>query len=1134
MMRTIYILLISLCIGFTAWGSDRYAANSVLSEGKWVKVRVSETGMYKITYAELRKMGLEPEKVSVHGYGGWMLDENFSTSTNYIDDLPATAIWRGNDYIVFYARGPQKWEYAQVDGRSTFAHTNNPYSDYGYYFLTDVTGLKDMEMEPLLEIDGAIQQIKTFDDYILHENDWVSLNESGRELYGESFEISRSQSFSFTIPGIVSDQGVATMRFVSRSTSSSGTAKLNIGDESVLTCTMAAVTNNATAPYTKATASLKTGDWKGEKSQNVKVDIVYGQSGHTNSRLDYIRLHFKRELKPYGGYKSFRSINSTVSRSRFVVQGANANTLIFDVTDVLNPKLMETKLEGSELSFSIPLGYLREFMIVQTDQLKDGPEIIGEIVPQNLHALDQRDMIIIAPNAFREQAQLLAQEHIDRDGLTVEVVDPIAIYNEFSSGTPDATAYRRFMKMFYDRYTGDDAPKYLLLFGDGLYDNRGKTDAVKNIYKELEDRLLLTYQSDNSLNVNSYVTDDYFGFLEDTQSAVANASAKLCLGIGRIPVRTETEAKQVVQKLITYMNNEELDTWKNKVCFVADDGGPGDTPKYTQEDMDDAEFLADYMESDHPEFLVNRVYLDAYKKNKGGSGSYPEAKTKIERLLKNGLMLINYSGHGNTQAWADEKVITDGDIQKATYTNLPLWVTASCDFTRFDSPTTSGGEMVLLNKVSGGIALYTTTRPVFRSSNKLLNRGLMRNLFVKSNGLRLTLGQVMQQTKNALGSDSNKLCFVLIGDPAMKLNYPEQKARITAINGKSVSSSEFVQFKASEVITIEGEVLDTDGNRDTSFNGKVKSSIFDSKDSVRTLNNNGSGVYKYMDYIYPLSFPEGAVTNGTFSFTFEVPKTISYSGEQGKLNLYAFNEETGDEAQGAFLNYIVGGTVENATVDTVGPEIKALYLNDTTFVDGGKVNTTPLFVATLWDQSGINITGASVGHDITLIVDSDPSRVYTLNDYYIHESNQEGMVTFSIPELEPGMHTAEFMVWDIRSNSSRRTFTFEVVEGLKPVLSELIANPSPARETVDFRLSHNRPESQMNVTIMVYDISGKLQWKQDVQGASDLFKDYIVSWDLTNMRGARLRPGVYFYQAAISTHKSKEATKANKLIILAQ
>ena len=678
--------------------------------------------------------------------------------------------------------------------------------------------------------------------------------------------------------------------------------------------------------------------------------------------------------------------------------------------------------------------------------------------------------------------------------------------------------------MFYDRSSSlGNPPKYLLLFGDGIYDNRGISGEVQGVSWS---NMLLTFQSQESLNVYSYATDDYFAFLEDNSGSNFSRD-KMCLGVGRFPIRTVTEATQMVDKTISYMENKDSGSWKNNVTFVADDGNNEDS--FTTNHMKQADQLAEAIEEMQPGFLVNKVYFDAYKRS--SLGTYPDVHNEIEKLLKSGQLLINYTGHGSTTHWADESVWTQTDINNSSYKHLPVWVTATCDFTRFDDVKTSAGESVFLNPTSGGIALFTTTRVVFSGNNANLNKALIDNLFQEGANSRYTLGEAMMYTKRQL-NDSNKLNFILIGDPALKFAYPEYKARVTAVNGEAVSDEPF-EFKALSRITVEGEILNPSGSFAADFTGVLSSTIFDSQSSITTLGNS-SEKFTYLDYPNTIYIGRDSVRNGKFSFTFMVPKDISYSNKKGKLNLYASSETK--EAQGSFFDFIVGGTSDTAETDTIGPEIRQIYLNDSSFVSGDKVNTTPYFVAKLWDKSGVNITGSSVGHDMMLTIDSMPSMSYNLNSYYalLPDSENEGLVQFSIPEMEPGMHTAEFKVWDILNNSTTYTFTFEVAEGLKPNLIEMYATPNPARDQVEFFLHHNRPESNLKVTVMVYDMTGKFLWSTEKSGSSELFKAYIVTWNLTDNGGRRLRPGVYLYRAAISTNNSKEATKANKLIILAQ
>ena len=964
----------------------------------------------------------------------------------------------------------------------------------------------------------------TFDDYVLHEEELVSVNSSGRELYGESFTSTLSRDFTISVPGITNDEGKATLSFISRG---NGTITMNVDGNALISGSVSVPSDE----YEVARELYRERAWMADKGETVKVNIGYSTTGHKNVHLNYFRLQMKRQLKVYDNYTFFRSLSARGNASRFVIQGADASTLVFDVTDGVNPQQMETSLNGTELSFSIPASAsLREFVVVKPSQIK-APVTVGEVANQNLHALPQQDMIIIAQPNFTTQAERLAEAHRTKDNLTVRVVTPESIYNEFSSGTPDATAYRRFMKMFYDRKTSEaDAPKYLLLFGDGSFDNRKLTSAWKSVDMS---NMLLTYQTENSLSSQSYVIDDYFGFLDDADNKKSLQNKKLCLGIGRFPIRTVEQATQMVDKVISYMENKNTGSWKNNLCFMADDGS--NTDGFMTEHMEFADQLAGYVESEHPEFLVNKLYYDAYKKDMT-AGTYPDVRSGLQKLLKDGLLLFNYTGHGGTTALSDEKVLTQTDINQFTYTHLPVWVTATCDFTRFDDLNTSAGEDVFLNKSSGGIALFTTVRVAYSRPNFPINDNVIRNLFERNNGRRRTLGEVMQATKNTLSS-VYKLGFCLIGDPAVKMAYPEFGMKVTTVNGQSVDGNS-ISFKALEKITVEGEVLDASGQLVTDFTGIVNPTVKDSKVTVTCLKNSNkddSPAFTFTDYPNTIFIGNDSVRNGKFSFTFTVPKDISYSNLQGKMNLYAVDTESGNEAQGNFDNFIVGGTSDTAETDTIGPEIRALYLNDTTFVDGGQVNTTPYFVAELWDKSGVNITGSSVGHDMMLVIDESTVLSYNLNSYYelLLGEDGTGIVKFPIPALEPGKHTAEFWVWDILNNSTVRTFTFEVVEGLKPFLFDVIATPGIAREQVTFHLMHNRPESWMRVGIMVYDLAGRQLWKHEESGTSGLFENYTVSWDLTS-GGARMRPGVYIYRAAISTDNSKDATKARKFIILGE
>ena len=1126
-------VLLCLCFSLSVKAGERYTDNSVLSKGNWVKIQIEQDGIYKLTYSELKKMGFDdPSKVSVYGYGGWPLEEDFTKP--YVDDLPAVPVLRKDDYILFYGRGTTKWE-AQIRNEN-FTHTNNPYSVYGYYFLTDGAEVKVPEQ---IKYDKTTsERIETFDDYLLHEKELVSINLSGRRLF-EKLSQSTQTFNDFGNPetlGIVEGEIYVDCKFVPLTTTSEAQGEITLSFAGNKLYNGNTSLQSGTYTKGKDMELAQKYEYKAGDHLSVKLEYKKSQQPSTDGYVDYIRLNVKRQLKTYNEpYTFFRSFKSRNHISRFVIEGANSACMVMDITDPANCKIIETELTGSTMSFTIPeSNSLREFVLIRTDRT-DFPVPVskGAVECRNLHGWSNKDMIIISPSTLRKEAERLKEAHETQDGLRVEVVTPEEIYNEFSSGTPDATAYRRFMKMLYDKAASkEDRPKYLLLFGDGAYDNRFVTESWSKMSDKERENFLLTFQSENSLDEKSYVTDDYFGFLDDASNEKSVESCPVDIGIGRFPIRSVSDARKMVNKVIRYMNNEELGIWKSETCFVADDGGNADKDKNMH--MEQADAAAKTVERQASDILAGRLFFDNYVKDFSSSNPYEAVTSQMNKKLREGLSLINYTGHGNTTSWSDEKVLTQQIIDKFSYSKLPLWITATCDFCRFDALATSAGESIFLNEKSGGIALYTTVRVAYADTNEIINRHFLESLFTQdANGQYPVLGDVVKETKRKHTGPRN-LNFTFIGDPAIKLNLPTYKIRISTINGKDVAL-DTPNFRAYDEVVVEGEILSQDNLSVDNFNGKLDVKVMDSKISITTRNNfRNESAFKYEDYKNLVYKGSTQVQNGKFSFSFYVPGNISYSGKTGKMILYASDSEQKIEAKGNFTNYKVQGTSDDPLDDHEGPEIVKLYLNDSTFVSGDKVNTTPFFYARLWDQTGVDITEGGVGHDVMLMIDNKPFTSYNLNSYYdnIFGRKGEGEVRFGIPQLSAGMHEAVFKVWDVMGNPTTYTFRFEVDESLKPFIINIVATPTPAKGNVEFHLTHNRPESQMKVGIMVYDIAGRLHWKHEETGSSELFKDYVIDWDLRNNSGSHVRPGVYIYRAAISTNNSKEATEAKKMIIL--
>jgi len=1156
MKRKYYKLSLLLCFvlnNFNFVFAERYTTESVLNNGRWMKFGIETTGIYKITYSDLEKLGFNPERVSVWGYGGEILEENFDnvySKGRYMDDLPQVAVWRGNGYLLFYGKGVTKWTYRDEATKKSFIHENNPYSTKGYYFITDQYEPKSIETIPYENITGL--RIEKYDDYYLHEKDVLSINKSGRELFGESLNGSGVQIPSITISGITDDPCKVEFRAVARLNNSKETV-LSINGTEVCSGTIISDTDS----YQKAKSVEAFGEYSGNKTDGMRFTVKLDGGNYENAHLDYIRLSFKRELKfSDASFFMFRNISSKGNDACFKIKNATTKSLILDVTEAENMKIVETRLDGTELSFQAHSNnVLKEYAAVQTDKSIAQIDIksFEEVKNQNLHSLSQQDMIIISPDDLIPAAQELAAFHID-EGLKVQVINPIHIYNEFSSGTPDATAYRRFMKMFYDRSRSDtEKPQYLLLFGDGSYDNRFITTDWTS--KPDKKRFLLTYQTQESLGPTSHVVDDYFGFLTDNSGQNVRFDT-VQLGIGRFPITSLTKAKEMVKKVIDYAGS--TGKWKNRVAFVADDGNTSDN--WDTEHQISADNLADVIEAKRPDYIVNKIFFDNYPRTLTGQSGYKGVTDRIKKLLDDGLFLINYIGHGDTQSWSEERVLTQNMINKMQYAYLPIWITTTCDFCRFDATATSAGESVFLNSKGGGIALFTTSRVTYHPSNYNLNRSIIDILFSEKRNYNLRLGDVIRQAKheNIDGKGrGQQFGFCLIGDPALKIYYPQNVAEIQTINDIPVSDDALFQFKARENIAIEGTITNSTGAVNSEFNGVIDFVIMDNRDTFETRGNNKATItglngkkeevirkIKYVDYKSMISSSlMTQVVDGHFRLEFEMPEDISYSDinpdksprfTNGKISMHAYHTDNIQEASGSFSNYKAGGTADEYSTDDDGPEIRKIYLNDSTFVDGDKVNETPYFVAYVWDKSGINTSGNSVGHDIILRTSNTFHTFYNLNNYYtpIFENKGEGIIQFSIPKLLPGMYTAEFLIWDIRGNSSVKEFSFEVVEGLKPNLYEIIASPNPAREYVHFRLSHNRPKSDLRATVYVYDLKGSMIWVKSVEGSSELFKDFVVEWNLLDMNNSRVKPGVYIYRADISSNKSREATKAQKIVIL--
>lgn len=770
------------------------------------------------------------------------------------------------------------------------------------------------------------------------------------------------------------------------------------------------------------------------------------------------------------------------------------------------------------------------------------PEYVYNITNQDLHAHGPADMVIIISTSqhLREQAERLAALHVQADSMRVRIVPADEIFNEFSSGTPDATAYRRYMKMLYDRAeTEADMPKYLVLFGDGAWDNRMVTQGWRGYSP---DDFLLCFESDNSYNhIDCYVSDDFYCMLDDGETIQDGNSRYSCYGkpdvaVGRFPVRTATEAGIMLDKLEQYMSNANAGAWQNTIVLMGDDGN-------NNVHMVTADRVANMVKADHPQYNVRKIMWDAYNREVTSTGnSYPDVVRLVKQYMANGALVMNYNGHGSANSISHEQVLVLSDFQSAVSSNLPLWVTAACDILPYDGLEDNIGEAAVLNPRGGAVAFYGTTRTVFTSYNENMNMAFMRELLDDSEGL-VSVGEAARRAKVYLveaqsGGDVtvNKLQFTLLGDPAMKLAMPTLGAVVDSIGGVAVGEGGTVRLGAGSEVVVRGRILD--GNATASgFNGTLTATVSDAEQEVvcklnNTDPNDGSDeAFVFTDRSSVVFKGSNTVSDGQFEFSFVVPKDIMYSDGNGLINIYAVNDDCTKTAAGASSAITFNGSAE-LSPDSVGPAIYC-YLNSSSFTNGSYVNPTPYFVAEVSDEDGINASGGGVGHDLQLIIDGDMSQTYVLNDYFSFDfgSYKSGTIGFSIPTLSEGEHRLQFRAWDVLNNSSTSELTFRVARGVEPSIIDVECTENPAVTATTFRIIHDRIGSELDVVLDLFDMSGRHLWSYS---ETDVPTDNVltIDWDLTVGGGRRLGTGVYLYRVRASCDGSSYTSKTKKLIII--
>ncbi len=1115
-----------------AKSNPKYASSSKLSNGSWYKMKISEPGMYKLSYSQLVDMGFSNmSSIGVFGYGGLLsktagdvIADDIPERPIYKVDVNSNSIFDNGDYLLFYAEGPNTIDYS-----STLAtHQFHNYSEYAYYFVSDQgSSMTTVDLASLSDYD---YNVTTYDDYKFLENDSVNLMHSGRTMYWREFDYYLTHNFSLNIPNVSLSDSVDIN--VNLAAKSSVLSYFDLYLNGILQnrLNISSVSGTATDWYAR-TNSYR---WFKIKptSDNFTFSISYTKTA-TNSKgwLDNISIQLRRKLIMDSGFLCFRDVESVeVGKSaKYNISNVVAGTVIWDISNRFSVnKIVNGNYSAGSYSFIADASTLHEYVAFNPNAsfpspIYAGQSDVGPVANQNLHSLQPADLIIVSHPDFYSQGEGIKALHEQYDDMSVIITTPQRIYNEFSSGTPDVSAIRNFVKMLYDKAgSADELPMNLLLLGDGSYDNLSNDPSVSNF--------ILTYESESSLApVSSFVSDDFYVFLDNGEGSISGAH-DMDMGVGRIPVKTAEEATDFLNKLRSYYSPISYGNWKNNLLLIADDAEGGETIHQTQSNT-----LATQIETDYPVFNIDKIFLDDYEQISTVQGHrYPDVNQAINDNINNGVLVVNWIGHGNQNGWAHESVLTLSMIK--TWQNrdkYPIFVTATCEFSPFDHHTiVSGGEEVLLNPDGGGIALFTTTRLAFATSNASLSYKFYKNIFAIGIDSKInTIGLSVTYAKNLQGSDTNKRVFALLGDPAMRPSVPLHEAFTTKINGVAVESFTDTISAMSEV-RFDGVIKNPDGTIATDFTGLIYPVVYDKRMDYSTRGNDGYSPLDYTAQKNMIFRGKASVVNGIFNFSFIVPVDIAYFYDAGKVSYYAHNNSD-TEAHGYDKSFIIGGTSDNPIVDNDGPIIE-LYMNDEQFVPGGITDENPLMLAQISDESGINTVGSGIGHDITLIYDANTANAIVLNKFYESATDDytSGEVNYPMSELALGPHTLTVKAWDVLNNSSEAVTDFIVANSSELVIDHIFNYPNPFSTNTSFYFDHNQPFVNLDVIIQVFTVSGKHIKTIETDVMTTGYRSNPIMWDGKDEFGDKLAKGVYVYKVKVKSPTGAVVDKFEKLVIL--
>ena len=1125
----------------TVQSPNAVVVSSVLKTGSWKRFYVQKSGVYKISKAFLQQLGLnvnvDPRTIKLYGNGGKMIP--LLNSIPYPDDLAENAIkfvgeedgvFNDSDYILFYAEGVDNWnEESQT--------SVNLYADRTYYYITS-SASNGKRITPLIEPSGSVTTaFNTFDDTKIYEVDKNNIARLGRKWFGDPFNVQTNQTFTFDFSNLDVSQFLK--------------VKVQAAAASVVNTSMSVSCNNQNlgslffSPISSGSIFASEDDLMANFNSSatiINVVLSYNNSGvpTSNAFLDYIKLTGKCFLKGYGKQFRFQIDNAASLSGIGGYQFTSASTIneIWDITDIYN---VRSKVNSGQANFEIKsdLGVKAQFLALDISDLYsplsdssvnvENQDLKGAVFLNNLNVFQDVDYLIVAPSIFMPQAERLANFHRQKSNLNVKVVLLDKIYQEFSSGKQDIGAIRNFVKYIYNNASVPSKKlKYLCLFGDTSFDYKDRIPNNTNFVPAFESLYSFSLSS-------SFVSDDYF-VLMDNDEGDMNSFKGLDLAVGRILASSSTQADQMIDKIMQYYDQNSLGKWKGTVTMISDDIDK-ESDILLEVDMNN---MADAIALNKPFFNVKKVLADSYvQETTSGGQKYPKVNEEFMNAFQQGSLVVNYLGHGGEDGLAQERIFEKNDaVSLNNPYKFPLFITVTCEFTRFDNPfKPTAGEYVYLNPYGGAVAMVTTTRQIGQSTGTQFNVELNKKLYSFGSNDYVSIAEAVRVSKNVSSSPGNNVVSFL-GDPAMKLAIPKPKVILTKINDVPIASSTD-NLQALSMVKLSGEVVDENNVLLNTYNGDISVNVFDKMLTKSTLGNDGivqgSSVFKInFNTLGEIIFRGNAsVSNGKFDITFMIPRDIQIPLGNGRVSFYAKNNAVVEDQIGYNTDIKVGGLNPNPVADITPPKVR-IYMNNESFVSGGITNQSPIFLAFLEDEHGIN-TASGIGHDIVAFLDGDETKPVVLNDYYETELNNftKGKLKYPFKNLSVGLHTLTFKAWDVYNNLIKAELQFIVAGDEDITLSNVLNYPNPFVNHTEFWFNHNRPFEPLEVQVQVMTITGKIVWAKNQTITTDGFLSRNITWDGRDDFGDKIGKGVYIYKLTVkSTLTDKKTEKFEKLVIL--